>query len=56
MLSGATSKYWTSSAIIQQGSPLGVAQGNVEIRMMYSGRASLTGHQFGTSFMNVSVY
>jgi len=56
LLSGSTSKYWTSSAIVKQDNPLVTTEGNIEIRMMYSGGASLTGHQFGTSFMNVSVY
>ena len=57
LLSGSTSVYKTSSAIIQQGYPLGKSNGgNTEIRMMYSGGSTLTGIEYGTGFMNISIY
>jgi hypothetical protein len=55
--SGAsTVRYKTSSSVIQQGNPLAVSTGPVEIRMMYSGGNLLTGGQYGTAFVNVSIY
>jgi len=57
LLSGSTSVYKTSSAIIQQGYPLATSDGGLtKIRFMYSGGASLSGKEYGTGFMNVSVY
>jgi len=56
LLSGSTSVYKTSSAELQQGSPLGVSDGGkTEIRFMYSGGGA-SGIQYGTGFMQVSVY
>jgi hypothetical protein len=55
-LSGTTSVYKTSSSTLQEGNPLGVATGgNIEVRFMYSG-GSASGIQYGTGFMNISVY
>jgi len=57
LLSGSTSVYKTSSSILQQGYPLAKSDGgNTEIRFMYSGGASLSGYQYGTGFMQISVY
>ena len=56
LLSGTTSIYKTSSNELQQGSPLGKAGGgDIEIRFMYSG-SNASGIEFGTGFMNISVY
>jgi hypothetical protein len=55
--SGASNAtYKTSSSVIEQGNPLAVSTGPVEIRMMYSGGANLVGGQYGTAFANVSIY
>ena len=61
LLSGSTSIYSTSSAIIQQGYPLGKSDGgNTEIRMMYSGSheygSQATQTEYGTGFMQIGVY
>jgi len=55
LLSGSTSVYSTSSATLQEGTPLAISDGGkTEIRFMYSG-GGLSGIQYGTAFMNVSV-
>ena len=55
-LSGTTSVYKTSSSTLQEGNPLGVSNGgNTEIRFMYSG-GNASGIEYGTGFMNISVY
>jgi len=57
LLEGTTNKFKTSSSEIVQGNPLGAsATGDVEIRMMYSGGANLTGGKYGSAFMNVGIY
>ncbi len=60
ILSGSTSKYNTSSNIIQQGYPLTSFEGDVEIRIMYSGSnrygEQQTQLEYATGFMSVSVY
>jgi len=54
ILSGNTVVYSTSSATVQQGSPLAVTQGNIEIRLAYSG-SNATGEVYGTGFMSLSI-
>ena len=57
LLSGSTSVYSTSSAAIQQGYPLATSDGGqTKIRFMYSSTTALTGIEYGTGFMQISVY
>ena len=56
LLSGSTIVYATSSATLVEGHPLAVTDGgNTHIRMTYSG-STITGIEYGTGFMNISVY
>ena len=57
-LTGADTVYKTSGTELQQGNPLGAsdAADYIEIRMMYSGSAAVTGIKYGTAMMQVGVY
>lgn len=54
LLSGNSIIYSTSSNTVQIGYPLAKAAGNIEIRFAYSG-SNVTGIQYGTAFINISV-
>lgn len=58
VLDDGVSIYSTSSQILQQGAPLANSDddSSIEIRFMYSGETSFTGHQFGTAMLQVGVY
>jgi hypothetical protein len=56
LMSGSTSIYSTSSAILKQGFPLAKTQGDIEIRFAYSGGSSLSGYQYGTCLAQVGVW
>jgi hypothetical protein len=56
IISGATSKYLTSSATLQQGNPLVCFDGgDTEINFRYSG-TNVEGSEYGTAMMQVGVY
>ena len=55
LLSGSTSKYKTSSAVVQQGDPLVTTAGDISIRFIYSG-SDVTGFASGSCFMSLSIY